>query len=185
MTVQGRPALSHDMSGEEFLRWYWLKAELVAFARELGVSQSGSKELLVARILARLRGTELREEPRARRRGARQLTGDLTESTVIPVGQRCSRLVREWFVARVGRTFRFDKAMRTYFANVDGTSTLGDALEHYAQTRGRVSAAIEPQFEYNRFAREWRAGHPDGRHDQLVAAWRHYRNQPIDERGKA
>ena len=47
------------------------------------------------------------------------------------------------------------------------------------QGRTRIGA----QFEYNRFTRSLRAQHPDGSRDDLLAAWRTYRSQPIDERG--
>ncbi|WP_141898293.1 SAP domain-containing protein [Paramicrobacterium agarici] len=49
-----RPALSAALSEQEFRRWYWLKEELQRFARSLGVSASGSKDVLSARIAAHL-----------------------------------------------------------------------------------------------------------------------------------
>lgn len=185
MGTEQRPNLSPEMSSDEFLRWYWLKSELVAFARDLGLRQGGPKAVLTDRISACLRGVKFVEKAVPKRGGGAQLMGELTESTIVPVGQRCSRLVREWFVARVGPSFRFDKLMREYFASADGTSTLGDALDHYAMTRGSTNERIDPQFEYNRFARAWHAAHPGAGRDAFMAAWRGYRKSPIDERERA
>jgi len=165
------------------MRWYWLKTELIGLARELGVPSSGSKETLTQRLAAALDGRPLPTVDRPRTATAHQLTGPLTGATVIPPGQRCSRVVRAWFTEQVGPGFRFDGAMRSFFAAAQGTTTLQDALDHIRATREQGRTPIGAQFEYNRFTRAWRKQHPDGSRDDLLAAWRTYRNQPIDERG--
>ena len=107
-----RPPLDSTLSGSELLRWYWLKDELVSFARVLGVRTTGSKDVLAARIAAELDGVGFEEPARSKPVAATQLKGRLTATTVIPRGQRCSQSVREWFVIQVGSTFGFDAAMR-------------------------------------------------------------------------
>lgn len=189
MTESRRPALSATMSGDELRRWYWLKDELLGFARSLGIPTTGGKETLTARIAARLDGLAF-TEPANRRSGtaARQLTGPVTATTVIPAGQRCSQTVRAWFSEQVGASFRFDDQLRSFFASADGTRTLQDALDHYRATRPdrRRGGAkpIDAQFEYNRFTRAWRAGNVGGSADDLRRAWQDYRNRPVDERGR-
>ena len=79
-----------------------------------------------------LDGSEFIEPAPARRTSGRQLGGDLTESTVIPPGQRCSQVLRAWFVDQVGQQFHFDAAMREFIGSADGTTTLGDALSALA-----------------------------------------------------
>ena len=55
-----RPQLSRELTGSEFLRWYWLKDELAEFARDLGVRTTGSKELLtVMMVVGRWPGVTL------------------------------------------------------------------------------------------------------------------------------
>lgn len=166
------------------MRWYWLKSELIGLARELGVPSSGGKHDLTGRLAAALDGLPI---PSARRRpagGGQQLTGLLSGETIIPPGQRCSRVVRAWFCEQVGPSFRFDGAMREFFAAADGTTTLHDALDHFRATRGQQPATIGAQFEYNRFTRVWRELHPNGSHADVIAAWRDYRGRPIDKRGR-
>lgn len=119
-TSSARPPLDPDLSAAEFTRWYWLKDELADFARLLGVRATGSKELLTARIVAKLDGREF-TEPASRRSGSRQLAGALSTSTVIPAGQRCSQVVRAWMTEQVGEGFHFDAEMRAFFARSGGT----------------------------------------------------------------
>ena len=172
------------MTGADLARWYWLKEELVAFARSLQVPTSGSKQELTKRLIARLDG-ETYHNPPARLASHEQLSSPINENTVVPKGQRCSQLLRRWFVAEVGPNFRFDGAMRDYFANLDGRSTLRDAVEHWYATRIDRKADIGEQFELNRFTRTWHAKNPGGSRRELQEAWAHYRSTPVDVRGKA
>lgn len=180
-----RPALTSDLTAGEFERWYWLKDELTDFARVLGIRATGGKELLTARIAARLEGRELAEPAPRTRGGGRQLAGVLTASTVIPQGQRCSQVVRAWMREQVGAGFHFDAEMRAFFAGSDGTRTMQDALDHWHTTRDHAGRDIDAQFEYNRFTRAWNEAHPEGSREQLLVAWQDYRNRPVDERGRA
>jgi hypothetical protein len=183
-TDSQRPRLSRDLPGSEFLRWYWLKDELIEFARALGVRATGGKELLARRLAATLDGLPFTEPAQERSAGSRQLSGQLTASTVIPKGQRCSQAVRGWFIEQVGEPFGFDGEMRAFFADADGTQTLQDALDHYHATRGQGQKDIGSQFEYNRFTRAWHRTHPDGSREELLEAWQDYRSRPVDERGR-
>lgn len=180
----GRPDLGAGLAEVEFLRWYWLKDELAAFARERGLRATGSKDQLTARIAASL-GGRVFVEPAARPRpSGRQLSGPLTAGTVIPAGQRSSQVVRAWLTEQIGTGFHFDAAMRDFFVCSDGTKTMQDALDHWHATRSGGVRDIDGQFEFNRFTRAWHRAHPDGARDELLAAWRDYRDRPVDERGR-
>ncbi len=185
MPESTRPALSAALSAAEFTRWYWRKDELVGFARALGIGTGGGKELLTQRIAATLDGREFTEPVSPRRASGRQLGGDLTVDTVIPPGQRCSQVLRAWFVEQGGPQFHFDAAMREFIGSADGTTTLGDALDHWRATRDGGSQEIDAQFEYNRFTRDWHRTNPTGSREDLLADWHRYRSLPIDERGRA
>lgn len=181
-----RPDLTPALTGAELQRWYWLQRELVGLARVLGVSSGGSKDELTVRLAAVLDGHP--PPPRSRRATVRlgdQLAGDLSSATVIPPGQRSSQVLRAWFIATLGPSFRFDRHMRAFVQAADGTTTLGDAADHWAATRNGPAAHIDPQFELNRFTRAWHASHPSGTHDDLLVDWKRYRSLPIDERGRA
>ena len=184
--AERRPHLTPSLSGAEVQRWYWLKSELLDFARDLGVSTSGSKDDLAARIVARLDGHRS-QPPRGRSRQARepQLHGELYAETVIPPGQRASQVLREWFTAQLGPSFHFDRYMRDFLAAADGIATLGDAVERWHTTRDQPVTTIDPQFELNRFTRAWHTQHPGGTRAELLVDWQRYRSVPVDVRGRA
>jgi SAP domain-containing new25/Domain of unknown function (DUF6434) len=183
-TTESRPPLTDRLSAEEFLRWYWLRAELAAFARMLGLGAGGPKTELTDRIAARLAGRSVPVAVRHRRRPGR-LPEPLTSATVIPTDQPCTQPVRQWLVDAVGPSFRFDAAMREFFASADGLHTLGDAVTHWHRTRQQARRAIDPQFELNRFTRRWHLDRPQGSRTELLADWAAYRALPVEHRGRA
>jgi hypothetical protein len=183
-TTESRPPLTDQLSADEFLRWYWLRAELAAFARSLGLGAGGAKTELTDRIAARLAGRSVPAAVRHRRRPGR-LPEPLTPATVIPAGHSCSQQVRQWLAGAVGPSFRFDAAMREFFASADGPRTLSDAVTHWHRTRQRPERAIDPQFELNRFTRRWHLDHPNGSRRDLLTDWAAYRALPLEQRGRA
>lgn len=183
VTDENRPGLTVDLTGTELLRWYWLKEELTDFARRLDIRATGDKELLVQRIAARLDGVPFAEPQLAKRATRAQLGGPLTSATVIPKGQRCSQVIRAWFIEQVGASFGFDAEMRAFFVHTDGTQTMQDALDRYRATREQGPKPIDAQFEYNRFTRAWHEANPAGPREDLLHAWQRYRERPVDQRG--
>jgi hypothetical protein len=109
----------------------------------------------------------------------------LASATVVPADQPCSQQLRQWLVGAVGPSFRFDAAMREFFASAEGPRTLADAVTHWHRTRPQPPRAIDPQFELNRFTRRWHHDHPDGSRRDLLTDWVAYRALPVDERGRA
>lgn len=78
----------------------------------------------------------------------------------------------------------FDSAMRAHIADQAG-STLGEAISHWHATRSAAPAAIDAQFELNRFTRQWYLDNPGGRADDLRQAWKTCRLNPTDHRPRA
>ncbi|MFF7297213.1 DUF6434 domain-containing protein [Streptomyces sp. NPDC008265] len=178
-----RPALTPGLSGAELARWYWTLAELTSLARRMGLPAGGGKAALTARLAAALDGSSAPPPPAAPapRRAGRQLTAPVDGATVIPQGQRCSQVLRAYFVREIGPDFHFDAFMREYIARGAG-STLGAAVAHWHETRAPAAEPREvgAQFEYNRFLRAWHAEHPGGTRVQALAAWRDHRSRPRD-----
>jgi len=174
-----RPPLDPGLPPDEFARWYWLKRELQAFAAELGIPADGGKQDLAARIARRLSGEQDIAPPR--RPATDGLPASLDRDTVIPDGQRLTARLRAFMAAECGPGFRFDGHMRAFFADAGGR-TLGDAVDHWRATRTAPRPEIGAQFEWNRFARAWRAANPGALHAEVVAAWQAHRALPADER---
>ncbi|MFE5486349.1 DUF6434 domain-containing protein [Streptomyces sp. NPDC056527] len=174
-----RPSLTPDLAGAELKRWYWTLAELSALAREMGLPVGGGKVAVTARLAAALDGLPLPEPAPSPRRAARQLAAPVCRDTVIPQGQRCSQVLREFFRGEIGPAFHFDAFMRDYIAEAAGR-TLGEAVAHWHATRVRAAEPQEVglQFEFNRFLRDWHGRHPEGSRTEALAAWQAYRARP-------
>ncbi|MFC6981949.1 DUF6434 domain-containing protein [Streptomyces cirratus] len=174
-----RPELRAALSGDELSRWYWTLAELTVLARELGVPRGGGKAALAERLQAALDGVAPPAMPPRTPSAGRQLAAPVKGCTVIPEGQRCSQVLREYFRREIGPSFHFDAHMRAFIAEGAGR-TLADAITHWHATR---QAAAQPQkigsqFELNRFLRDWHAEHPAGSRAEALTAWRAQRNKP-------
>ena len=179
-----RPPLDARLSGAELRRWYWLLSELRQLARDLGVPAGGAKLDLVDRLAAALDGETLpRPAGRSRASSAPVLPEPLGPGTVLPAGQRCTEQLRAYFVAEIGRSFRFDAAMRDFVAGGAGR-TLGEAVGHWHATRATAAEAtpISAQFELNRFLRAHRRAHPGDDRAAALEAWREHRQQPAERR---
>ncbi|MFE2236469.1 DUF6434 domain-containing protein [Streptomyces sp. NPDC059442] len=179
MDAETRPELSAALSGSELARWYWTLAELTVLARELGVPRGGGKTALTDRLRAALDGVAPPAAPSRTRGAGHQLAAPVNGSTVIPEGQRCSQVLREYFRREIGPGFHFDASMRTFVAEGAGR-TLADAVAHWHATRRTAAQRQEigSQFELNRFLRDWHAAHPTGSRVEALAAWRAHRDRP-------
>lgn len=179
-----RPALTRELTATEFLRWYWLKAELCAFVRTLGLSATGSKQDVTARIAACLEGKTPPSPSTRQNKSGKQLEAPLTRETLIPSGQRASQVLREFFEREAGSGFRFTGPIRTFLAESQGDRTLGEAITVYQSGRGQKAEAIGAQFELNRFTRAFHEQHPGATAKEVRAAWIRYRALPVDQRGR-
>lgn len=178
--TEARPALSEGITSQELRRWYWLKSELAAFARTLGLSGTGSKQELAEKITARLDGAR---PPVIMQRPVPPppLAEPLTTTTQIPPGQRCTQQLRHYFADTIGPAFRFDAAMRAFIAAGAG-QTLAAAVDHWHNTRSKPRSEIGAQFELNRFVQRWHHDHPEGSRPAALEAWRVHRALPVDAR---
>ncbi|KUO09764.1 DUF6434 domain-containing protein [Streptomyces sp. DSM 15324] len=177
--AESRPPLTADLSGAELLRWYWTLEELTGLARALGVARHGGKTALTARLAAALDGLPLPADPARRRPASAQLTEPVDGATVIPEGQRCSQVLRRYFLEAIGPGFHFDAFMRDFIAHSPGR-TLSEAVAHWHATRPEAAQPREigEQFAYNRFTSAWHRRNPAGTPAQARAAWHAHRALP-------
>ncbi len=182
--TESRPTLDEHLTGQELLRWYWLRSELAAFARSLGVAASGAKRDLTARLVAHLDGSPSRSPTPPRQPTPTALAEPLTAATLIPPGQRCTQQLRRYFTDLIGPSFAFDAAMRDFIFNGAGR-TLGAAVNHWHFTRSQPQPEIGSQFELNAFIRDWHHHHSSGSHAQALHAWRIHRDLPVEARNTA
>ncbi|MCG3087229.1 DUF6434 domain-containing protein [Sporosarcina cyprini] len=177
-----RPILNADISIEEFLDYYWLKVELQEFCRGNGLSAAGSKGEITDRIRTFLQTGEITKPMRqatARPKKQKELNLD----TVITEDHRCSQHVRAFFKTVIP-TFHFSTFIQNYFKQNIG-KTYRDAVTAWHEEEERkkdpsYKKQIAPQFEYNRFIRDYFAD-PNNKgksQAEAIAAWDNCKGLP-------
>ena len=169
VTGVNRPALTPSLSEREFVRWYWLKRELVDFCRAQGVPAGGSKQAVAERVAARLAGRPIRRVGVAR--AVRDsMPQRFSASTVIGSGWRLTRSLRGYFEGVHGPGFRFNAALRAFIAAGEGRA-LGEASDCYRRSLVAGTGPIAAQFEYNRHMRDFFRRNPGATRDEALASW--------------
>lgn len=174
-----RPALNKDILITDFKEFYWLKEELVAFCKKIGISTSGSKidltnkiqeYLSTGTIPLNLKHTKLttskfdwNKEP-------------LTILTVITDNYKNTENVRAFFTNQIGANFSFNVKFMNWMKNNIGKS-LNDAIEEWKQLdeikKGKnYKTEIEPQFEYNRYMRAFLSDNPNLSSKDAIRFWK-------------
>ena len=153
-----RPVLHEHMSLSDFRECYWMKDDLVAFARRLGVATKGYKPELVARIERRLRGLPEANETPKRPKPGRDSEKSLTLETPV-VNYKSDAKTRAFFEKMIGPHFHFTYHLNQYRLHNRGL-TYGDLVdewiaEHERRKKSRYMAPIASHGEYNRHIRDF------------------------------
>jgi len=177
-----RPEIDLCPDSETFRRWYYLKAELVAYAREHGLKTSGGKFEIADRIAYYL---DHGEPPEERKRIAAASKFDwhkaeLTPETVITDSYKNGQNMRRFMQAHIPG-FKFSIPFMEWMkANVG--LTLADALEAARQIEADKKAGVkqpdQPHNQYNAYTRAYFAQVPEGTQKQVRQLWALRRQQP-------
>lgn len=173
-----RPALNAQLNADTFLRWYWLKDELAAFCRSIGIPSGGSKQTLTERIVRYLAtGETSAPEPRKTSHKG-QMPAASTRETVIGPGWTCSQALRAFFEQELGRSFHFDATLRDFIHHKQG-KTLQEAIHAWQNAQANPAEKdIAPQFEYNRHIRAYLKAHPGAGLKEAIAVWNERKQHP-------
>lgn len=172
--TQERPRLDAALTEKEFSAWYWLKEELVEFCRAHGVSPSGSKREIEARIVDFLAGRRVDKslQQKARVTGERPrgvMPREFRMEMLIGPGWRCGPALGAYLRGELGNGFRFNAAVREFIHTGKG-KRLGDVADCWRGSQGETRA-IPEQLEYNRHFRAYFQEHPGATREEAVAAW--------------
>jgi len=166
-----RPELSAALSEAEFRAWYWLKAELILFCRTNGISPTGSKPELNARIADFLADRPAKPStPRKPKSG--KMPTEFTLDSLIGEGWRCGPRLGAFMREVLGPGFRFNAETRD-FIHHGKSKTLADAALCYQESvrPGRKKSRIPEQLEYNRHFREFFRDNPGTSREEAIVAW--------------
>lgn len=154
-----RPELTKDITIQEFRDYYWLKEELQHFCREHAISASGSKMEIADRIEVFLITGEIKKPIRKTTKVKQQAPqAALSLETIIMDNHRCSQEVRAFFKSVIPK-FHFSTYIQDYLKNNIG-KTYQDVVDAWYEEEVRKKSPsyqknVAPQFEYNRFIRDF------------------------------
>ncbi|MEM6990261.1 MAG: DUF6434 domain-containing protein [Myxococcota bacterium] len=155
MATTRRPKLTRKLDPTEFEQYYWLKAELSAFAVAHGIAATGKKLEIAGRIAAFLRTGKAPPGKRSPARG-RDSTRRITRATKVE-GWVCDAATRAFFERELGPSFHFTVSLNKLGREGKGL-TYGDLVEHWrAERQRRKDPKYRPKLgqagEYNRYVR--------------------------------
>lgn len=180
--MQQRPVLDKTLSSETFCSFYYLKEELTAFCRQNGLPTCGGKLELTQRVARFLATGEVTPPPPAPKRRAanRRALGELTEATKIEPDFVCSQVHRVFFKEKIGRGFSFNVAFQNWLKENTG-KTYGEAIEAYhriVRQKRAEPTAIDRQFEYNTYIRDFFADNQGQPLQAAIRCWNYKKALP-------
>jgi len=174
-----RPDLDTNISVEDFTDFYWLKAELISFCKREGLPLSGSKIEITTRITTFLKtGKKAFPKPKKSKPTSKfdWNNAPLSLQTIITDNYKNSENVRAFFQNHTEKQFKFNvKFMNWMKANIG--KTLKDALQQWEvielEKKNRTTPkTIAPQFEYNRYTRDFLADNPNLTKTDAIRFWK-------------
>lgn len=173
-----RPDLDGRISLSDFNDFYWLKQELVAFCKSVGISTSGSKLELSDRIRHFISTGEVQHIQKNQTQKKSTFdwrTETLTRATLITDNYANGEHVRRFFMHEIGPHFSFNVVFMKWIKEHVG-HTLGDAIcewqrIHALKKDKNYVRDIDPQFEYNRYMRAFLNDNPDLSSKDAVKYW--------------
>lgn len=175
-----RPPINDKMDPEEFKEYYWLKAELHSFCRELKLSTGGSKRELGDRIYCFLKWGEVQTSRNKRVVPAVELP-TLSLDGKIPRGYKNDQRHRAFFKEVIGPHFKFNVPFMNWMKHNSGKS-YRDAVDQWfvilKEERGGKKRDIPPQFEYNRYTRDFFMANDNLTRCDAIVCWNFKKSQP-------
>ena len=170
-----RPNLDKKLSAQDFKAYYWLKKELMQFCREVGISTSGSKLELTAKIVQFLSHGKI---VKSQTRSKKKTKDPIALSTIITKDFTCSRETRNFFIAVIGPQFHYSVTLQKYIHENIG-KTYQDIVDqwHRQKKAKRRKTIIAPQFEYNAFIRQYFENNKGGSLRDAIAEWKQHKSK--------
>lgn len=173
-----RPQLTDIQSATEFRKWYWLKEELVAFCKLMGISYAGSKFEIQDRIADVLEnGQTSPQKAKAKITSKFDWHKDpLSLETKITDSYKNSQNVRRFFQHHVGKSFHFSIDLMKFMKENVG-KTLQDGIDEWhrinqLQKEKNYKTKIPAHNQYNQYMRDFLADNPDKTRQEAMQCWK-------------
>ena len=169
-----RPELKIGLKGETFRNFYYLKEELVDFCRKNDLPTSGGKLELTDRIATFLDTGNVMISRKVSKKSTLDI-GELTEQTIIENNFVCSERHRAFFKEKIGKSFSFNVQFQKWLKSHSG-KTYKDAIEAYyliLEEKKQGKTAIDKQFEYNTYIRDFFEANKGMSLDDAITCWKY------------
>ena len=169
-----RPELKIGLKGETFRNFYYLKEELVDFCRKNNLPTSGGKLELTDRIATFLDTGNVMISRKVSKKSTLDI-GELTEQTIIENNFVCSERHRAFFKEKIGKSFSFNVQFQKWLKSHSG-KTYKDAIEAYyliLEEKKQGKTAIDKQFEYNTYIRDFFEANKGMSLDDAITCWKY------------
>jgi len=185
--MKTRPILSANISVNDFQNFYWLKKELTDFCKKEGLSTQGGKIEIAQRIIIYLQTGKKEKHIATKSKSTSKFdwkNEQLSLQTIITDNYKNTENVRAFFQEHTDQKFKFNvKFMNWMKANIG--KTLADAIQQweliYTQNKNRKSPKeIAPQFEYNRYVRDFLADNSNLKKADAIRYWKLKKTQRGD-----
>ena len=176
--INARPELNNVLDGKTFLKWYWLKEELVGFCKSNDIPATGSKTELTERIAYFLDTGKVPEVTR-NRRVSNKVTAITLDSLIEP-DFVCSEVHRAFFKEQIGASFSFNVAFQKWLKTNTG-KTYREAVAAYSEilaNKKNNKTVIDKQFEYNTYIRDFFAANKGRSLEDAIRCWNYKKCQP-------
>ncbi len=178
--MEKRPPLNKNISAKDFTDFYWMKAELVDFCKTEGLPKTGSKIAIAQRIEQYLL-TGQKVFPTTKKTAKATSKFDwnnepLSLTTLLTDNYKSTENVRAFFTEQLGKPFKFNVKLMNWMKANTG-KTLADALQEWERLKEASKLDtkpknIAPQFEYNRYIRDFLSDNPDKDRKTAIALWK-------------
>ncbi|MBR2558553.1 MAG: hypothetical protein IKE95_09365 [Methanobrevibacter sp.] len=166
-----RPALTVNLSSEEFKEYYFLKEELKDFCRSEGLNVSGSKADLEKRIIHYLDTGKEPDSDSVLKRPGKKESGEITLDAKIGKNFKCSEDKREFFEREIGKGFKFKVKFQKWLKS-NPEKTYADAIEAYFEIQNsKEKTEIGRQFQYNQYIRDFFEDNEDMGLKDAIKCW--------------
>lgn len=168
-----RPVLDISLDSKTFREFYYLKSELVDFCRENGLPTSGGKLDITDRIACFLESGTRLSFPSGGKKPV--VTCSINEDSIIEPNFVCSETHRAFFKEHIGGSFSFNVAFQKWLKSNTG-KTYKDALLAYdeiVKDKKKGKTAIDRQFEYNTYIRDFFADNKGRSLEDAIKCWKH------------
>ncbi len=177
-----KPSVYEVATLEDFQPYYWDVKELHILCKRSGLALQGIKADLIQRISTFLEtGKKSDSRETKRQPAAKKKDSDLgiTRDTHV-VNYNNDAATRAFFIQEIGPHFRFNAYLRKFSTGTHPHLTYGELVAGYLaaeeEKKRTPKQAIDKQFEYNQFQRDYFLHEPTPTRQQCVAAWQFVRS---------